>query len=431
MAPFEHLQSTSTPRIFIVGGGIVGSALAYFLSESLSDKQVVVLDKSISSLVGSTSLAPGFVGLLNASTVLTRLAKDSVAEYSSIPGGFEAVGGLELASTPEGVKTLRERLGYAKQAGLPAEIVTAEDATCLAPDFVKPAEVKRGLYFPTSGTANPGVLTAHFKERAQRNGVLFVEVAVTGLEMDNGVIAGISTSKGPLRTASDTVVLATGIWTQQILSSTTSSSPITHTPIPIIPVAHPYTYTSLRPRRQGRPYPFVRWPEHHVYARDHGNRDGLGSYSHTPTVALPTDFALGKWSTSFETVLAQAAQTCLRNSNAFITQNTPLSLSSDAGARPFNGIFAVTPDNLPFAGKAKATQNLWLCAAVWVTHAAGTARLLAREMARAERGEHVESGDAELLKALDPDRFKGADMESLTRQALERYNDIYNSEPVE
>lgn len=431
MSSFGHLQPPApTPRVFIVGGGIVGSALAYFLSESLPDKQVVVLDKSISSLMGSTGIAPGFVGQLNVSTVLTRLAKESVAEYTSIPGGFDTVGGLELASTPAGVETLRQRLEYAKQAGLPAEIVSAEGAACLAPDFIKTEEVERGLFFPTAGTANPGVITAHYKQRAEKNGVLFVEVAVTGLKADNGVITGISTLKGSLNTASDTVILATGIWTRYVLSSTTSASPITGTPIPIIPVAHPYTYTTPRPRRQGKPYPFVRWPEHHVYARDHGDFDGLGCYNHMPSVALPTDSALGKWPASFESVLSRAAQTCLKNGDAFLTQDAATS-PSQAGGRPFNGIFSITPDNLPFAGKAKATQNLWLCAAVWVTNAAGTAKLLAREMARVEGSGKADSDDAELLKALDPDRFKGGNMESLTKQALTRYNDIYNSEPVE
>lgn len=434
---FEAIQSDpSARRIFIVGGGIVGSALAYYLSQSLPGGQVVVLDKSLASLLGSTGIAPGFVGQLNSSKVLTRVAKASVEEYTPIPGAFSKVGGLEVASTSEGVQTLRQRLRYAQEAGLPAEIVSAEEAARLAPDFIKAGEVNEALYFPTAGTADPGVITRHFKERAEDNGVLFVEAAMTGLETetDGGVITGISTSKGVLQTASSTVILATGIWTRRILSSSSSASPITRSLIPIVPVAQPYTYTLRRPPRPGKPYPFVRWPEHHVYARDHGDCDGLGSYNHPPSMVLPADTAVGQWPVS-ESVLSDAAQTCLKNGADFQTQNDASSKSHDATRRPFNGIFSVTPDNLPFAGKAKATQNLWLCAAVWITHAAGTARFLAREILRARYGvELVDARDdhehEELLKAFDPDRFRGGDLEDLTQMALARYNDIYNSEPV-
>ncbi|KAL1961105.1 hypothetical protein VTO42DRAFT_3050 [Malbranchea cinnamomea] len=148
---------------------------------------------------------------------------------------------------------------------------------------------------------------------------------------------------------------------------------------PIIPVAHPYTYTPERPPRQGLPYPFVRWPERHVYARDHGDRDGLGSYNHVPArVTYPFDSAVRPMGCrismpSSPKPHAHASQ----NGSDFLTQEgTTLLEEASRKVKSFNGIFSVTPDNLPFAGKAKATQNLWLCAAVWVTHAAGTAKLL-------------------------------------------------------
>ncbi len=101
----------------------------------------------------------------------------------------------------------------------------------------------------------------------------------------------------------------------------------------------------------------------------------------------------------------------------------------------FNGIFAVTPDNLPLAGwilgrmdpwqkgslagRIDGEANLWVCAAVWLTHAAGTARMLAKQIA----GEELDGG------RLDPNRFSGQGIAKLQAQALERYNDIYNSEP--
>jgi glycine/D-amino acid oxidase-like deaminating enzyme len=435
---FEDIQNGATAdRIFIIGGGIAGSALAYYLSIWQSEKQVVVLDKSLGPMLqGSTAYAPGFVGQLNVSSVLTTLAKDSVEEYVAIPGAFETVGGLEIATTPSGVESLRERFEFARQADLPAELITADQAAALAPDFVKQDTVAAALHFPTAGTANPGVITSFFRQGAEERGAQFIEVEVNGLKTDSGTVTGISTTKGTVRTHSGPVIIATGIWTQSLLCGTASRASITRAPLPIIPVAHPYTFTHPRPRRTGQPYAFVRWPEVHGYARDHGDCDGLGTYNHPPIrVALPFGSAQGEWPQTFESVLAEAASTCLKNGAQFLTRWSSTDGNAALQRKPFNGIFAVTPDNLPLVGKAKATGNLWLCAAVWVTHAAGAAKLVARQLVRDQKGSETsdrpDQGDQELLSALDPDRFRGNDEDILVKQALSRYNDIYNSESLD
>ena len=429
MAPnFHEIQNdTSTDRIFIVGGGIVGAALAFYLSESHVDKQIIIVDKSPKVLLGSTGYAPGFVGQLNTSSVLTALAKDTVKEYLTIPGGFDTVGGLELATTPDAVENLKLRSGLARDAGLPAELISPQKAASLAPDFIKEESVISALHFPSDGTANAETIIKFFRQGAETRGVVSLEASVTRFEATAGSITAILTSEGPLQVkANSPVILATGIWTQSLLQdSRSSNAPITDSPIPIIPVDHPYTFTATRPARTGPPYPFVRWPEQLVYARDHGDRDGLGSYNHVPTQAgtsSSTSSAIGPWPTDFESVLAEACRTCLKNGDAFFAKGGS-SVAEDVAERckPFNGIFSMTPDNLPLAGKVKSTENLWLCAAVWVTHAAGTAKLLARKL-RQEQGE----GDGALTKALDPDRFQGEGMEALTRKSLENYNDIYN-----
>jgi glycine/D-amino acid oxidase-like deaminating enzyme len=429
MAPsFSDIQNDASPdRIFIVGGGIVGAALAFYLSEAQADKQIVIVDKSPKVLLGSTGYAPGFVGQLNTSSVLTALARDTVKEYLSIPGGFDAVGGLELATTPGAAEDLKKRYSLAQSAGLPAEIISPEKAAGLAPDFVKQESVISALHFLSDGTANADTITKFFRQGADARGVVSLQASVTGFEAESGSITAILTSEGPLRIhANSPVILATGIWTQSLLqSSSAGPTSITDSPIPIIPVDHPYTYTPTRPARTGPPYPFVRWPEQLVYARDHGDRDGLGSFNHVPTQADTSSSsrsAVGPWPAGFEAVITEACRTCLKNGDAFLAKGGSSVAEDVAGrSKPFNGIFSMTPDNLPLAGKVKATRNLWLCAAVWVTHAAGTAKLITRELLQKQS-----DGDEALLQALAPDRFRGEDPEVLTKQALGHYNDIYN-----
>ena len=85
-AQFREVQDgNSGGRIIIIGGGIVGSCLAYSLSQKAS-AQVILLDDSLSDPQGSTAFAPGFVGQLNTVGHLTQMAKETVEEYSKIPG---------------------------------------------------------------------------------------------------------------------------------------------------------------------------------------------------------------------------------------------------------------------------------------------------------------------------------------------------------
>lgn len=79
-----------------------------------------------------------------------------------------------------------------------------------------------------------------------------------------------------------------------------------------------------------------------------------------------------------------------------------------------DGVFAVTPDNLPLVGRF--TDRIAVAAAVWVTHSAGAAMALDRVL-----DDRATDSD----RRLDPLRFATGDPQLLHRQALAHYNDIY------
>lgn len=167
------------------------------------------------------------------------------------------------------------------------------------------------------------------------------------------MVTKISTSKGAIPlSSSSTAIVATGIWTQSLLrnskqgSSKGMETSITSAPVPIVPVAHPYTFTQPRPvLPRATAYPFVRWPEEHVYVRDHGDRDGMGCHNHIPVkVDFPFNSAVADLAaTDFAEKLERGCRACLKNSDKFMTgkmeegtvQKGPL-------IQPYNGIFSVT-----------------------------------------------------------------------------------------
>ena len=89
----------------------------------------------------------------------------------------------------------------------------------------------------------------------------------------------------------------------------------------------------------------------------------------------------------------------------------------------FNGLFSVTPDGLPLAGSVGCVEGLWISSAVWITHAAGVARVVSNMLA----GREV---DTSTERAMSPDRLLGQDQKSLTQMALRTYNNIYNTADV-
>ena len=96
-----------SPRVVIIGAGIVGANLADELTER-GWTDITVLDKGPIPLTGgSTSHAPGLVFQTNSSRTMTELAAYTGRKLASLTRGearaFNAVGGLEVATSPGNV----------------------------------------------------------------------------------------------------------------------------------------------------------------------------------------------------------------------------------------------------------------------------------------------------------------------------------------
>lgn len=390
-------------RIVVVGGGIVGSALAQQLTKR-DHTRVTVVDRSpAGELYGATGHAPGFVGVFHETELLTDLARQSVQRYQAISvegvRGFERVGSLELAHTEEGAQVLRRRAQAAAAQQVTARLLDPAEAAGLAPRLVDPARTVAALHFPHDGTARAALVTHELRRQAEAAGARFrTGTEVTALDTRDGRISGVHLGEEALE--ADDVVLACGMWGPALARTAGAELPLT-------PVLHPYVYGPEHPQPHPAA-PFVRWPEHHVYARDHGERDGLGSYDHTPHPV-----AVGELGERAELpwpgeVFDPAVDAALR---LFPPEHAP------RPAERLAGLFSMTADGLPLLGGHREVAGLWSAEAVWVTHAAGAAAALAALM--------YDHAPDERLRALAPDRFAGQSPDDLERRALDGYRDIY------
>ena len=107
----------ASPRVVIIGAGIVGTSLADELVERGWTDVTVVEQGRLYAAGGSTSHAPGLVFQTNPSKTMTEFARYTVEKFSglTLDGAwcFRQVGGLEVATTPERLADLSRRHGFA------------------------------------------------------------------------------------------------------------------------------------------------------------------------------------------------------------------------------------------------------------------------------------------------------------------------------
>lgn len=257
-------------------------------------------------------------------------------------------------------------------------------------------DVAAALHFPKDATAHAPTVTALLRARAEASGARFAWGMRVRHTDERGDRVEVATGDD-VPVAAQQVVLCTGIWGE------IGMPPHGH-PVPIVPVRHPYVYGPQGDPPRG-PRPFVRFPEHHVYARRHGAQWGFGTYDHAPDPIDAATLATAElpWDGRFDDPIARGLRLFARP-DLF------------APARRLDGVFAVTPDNLPLIGSWSA--RTWMVAAAWVTHAVGAAQVLAAL---------VDELPAPVRDpaAVDPRRFDSWDPVLARESALRRYNDIY------
>ncbi|HKG18359.1 MAG TPA: FAD-dependent oxidoreductase, partial [Candidatus Limnocylindrales bacterium] len=129
---------TDHARAVIIGGGVGGTSVAYHLAE-LGWTDIVLVERA-ELTSGSTFHSAGLVGQLRADPALTRMNSWSAALYRRLeeaggdraPGWVES-GSLRLASSPQRLEEIRRQAAWAQRAGLPLELISAQEAAELFP----------------------------------------------------------------------------------------------------------------------------------------------------------------------------------------------------------------------------------------------------------------------------------------------------------
>ncbi|MFP3989977.1 FAD-dependent oxidoreductase [Streptomyces sp. E11-3] len=420
--------ASTTPRVVVIGAGIVGCSLADELTARGWSDVTVLEQGPLPAPGGSTSHAPGLVFRTSPSKTLTEFAAYTVEKFGSLTVDgvpcFDPVGGLELATTPERWADLHRKAGLAASWGVHGELVPPRTCQELWP-LLDTSKVLGGFHTPGDGLARAVLACRAQQERAERRGARFLDRhTVTGIERENGRVTGVVTDRGTF--PADHVVSAAGFWGPVI-------GRMAGVDVPLLPLAHQYAKTAPLPGLLGKEpgveatRPILRFQDRDLYFREHGDRLGIGSYAHRP---LPVD--------AF-TVPAYDDAPVMPSSYPFTEDDFAPSWDDCAWLLPalgdskveegFNGVFSFTPDGMPLIGESAALRGFWLAEAVWVTHSAGVARAVAEWMTTGEPG--IDVHECDLTRFEDAQRSPAYVAERGAQQFVEVYDVIHPLQPIE
>jgi sarcosine oxidase subunit beta len=202
--------------VVIIGAGIVGSSIAYHLTEA-GCKNVLILERETRQGLGSTGKSMGGVRAQFATGVNIRMSLYSIPFFNRFedatghPSGYKPHGYLFMATNERHMDYLRTN--HARQAALGltgAEFLEPSDIAEVLPQM-RSDDILGGTFCPTDGFVDPNSVMAGFMARAiERGARLWRATEATGIEVEHGEIASVITNKGPISTR--TVVNAAGPW---------------------------------------------------------------------------------------------------------------------------------------------------------------------------------------------------------------------------
>jgi len=351
---------TNTADVVIIGGGIVGSSVAYHLAER-GCTNVLIVDREDRQGMGSTAKSMGGVRAQFATSINIRMSLYSIDLFSK----FEEVTGHTAGYTPQGymfVATNDRHLDYLKSnmqqqraCGLTGvELVTREDILKTVPQIVAD-DVVGGTFCPTDGFVDPYSVMTGFSKRAREQGVkLWLETEVTGIDLKQGAVAGVQTSRGYVSTRA--VVNAAGPWAASV-------GRLASVDLPVEPLRRQIVKTEPFEQLSSR-LPMVIDMSTGFHFRPEGSSYLMAWPDPEETYGFRTDFDYG----FIEKILTRAVS------------RVPVFADVEVNPRRcWAGMYEVTPDHHAIIGRAPGVDGMFLAngfSGHGVMHSPATGRIV-------------------------------------------------------
>jgi len=345
------------PEVLIVGGGIVGTSTAYYLSR----KGVKVMLVEAGDVAGGTSGAcdraimiqsknPGpLLNMALASAGLYEGLEDQLGESLE----YNKKGGMIVIEQEEEMNVMEHIVERQRASGIAVKLCSREETMAMQPAVS--SHIIGATWWDGDADVNPMTVCLAMARAARAKGAeIVLNTRVCSLLMEKSKVVGVSTAAGDIR--ADRVLLAAGVWTPE-LGKTAGLK------IPIIPRKGQLLVSErIAPLIIGNVLSgsYIACKHNPGLAERAGRNEkklGLGlSLGQTKNGNLliggTREFAGYERSTSSEAIKAIAGNAV----RLFPALKTVRIIRSFAGLRPY------TPDGLPLLGQVEGRPGLYMAA---------------------------------------------------------------------
>jgi sarcosine oxidase, subunit beta len=209
-----------TAEVVIIGGGIVGSSIAWHLTHA-GCKNVLVIERESSQGKGSTGKSMGGVRAQFSTLVNIQMSLYSIPFYAKFeevvghPADYRPQGYLFLATKDSHLAYLRDNFARQKNLGLTtARLLSADEIRAMLPQL-RSDDVLGGSFCSSDGFVDPySVMNGFMASAIEHGATLWKKTEVTSIGIDRQGAFRVETTRGPVSTRR--VVNAAGAWAAQI-----------------------------------------------------------------------------------------------------------------------------------------------------------------------------------------------------------------------
>ncbi|MCU1302840.1 MAG: dependent oxidoreductase [Candidatus Sulfotelmatobacter sp.] len=209
--PYMH-----TADVVIIGAGIVGSSIAYHLTEN-GCRDVLLVERESAQGKGSTGKSMGGVRAQFSTPVSIQMSLYSIPFYASFedrlghPCDYRPQGYLFCAGTDQQMAYLRTNYALQVKMGLKnVQLMTGEDIRGMFPQL-RADDIIGGSFCSSDGFVDPySAMNGFMAWAADHGAALWKNTAVTSLKRDATGISLVETTRGPVATRK--VINCAGAW---------------------------------------------------------------------------------------------------------------------------------------------------------------------------------------------------------------------------
>jgi glycine cleavage system aminomethyltransferase T/glycine/D-amino acid oxidase-like deaminating enzyme len=360
-------------RVVVIGGGIIGTSVAYHLAHlGISDVVLLERDRLTS---GTTWHAAGLMATFGStsqtSTDLRIYTRDLYARLEAETGlatGLRQCGLIELAIDEGRLEEYRRVAAFNRLSGVEVHEISPRHVAELFP-LARVDDVLAGFYIPADGRVNPVDVTMSLARGARMHGARIIEgVPAIGFLNDGSTVTGVRTRHGDIE--AEYVVNCAGMWAREL-------GELAGVAIPLQAAEHYYLLTEPIEGVDGN-WPVLEDPANYGYYREEGGGLMLGLFEPAcapwQVAGIPEGFSFGEIAPDWDRMAPYLERTMSR-----------VPAVEQAGIKKlFCGPESFTPDLLPIVGEAPELRNYFVAAgmnSIGILTGGGIGRVIAQWIA--------------------------------------------------